>query len=137
MYIQMYIFFPFRFIRFYSVKSSGVNSENRKNWSFKGPIFVPFRFIRFYSCFFLAQPVNRLSGVAHYKNPSQTLKSHSQPVLKKLVSLDSTTFFQGLVLLNWPRPVQRGPDFCLFGWHLLVKDPDHASGITSNKFNFV
>ena len=79
-------------------------------------------------------PIFLLSGVAHYKNPSQTLKSHSQPVLKKLVSLDSTTFFQGLVLLNWPRPVQRGPDFCLFGWHLLVKDPDHASGITSNKF---
>ena len=70
---------------------------------------------------------------AHYKYQFCTQKSHSQPVLKKLVSLDSTTFFQGLVLLNRPRPTQRGPDSCLFGWHLLVKDPDHASGITSDQ----
>jgi hypothetical protein len=39
----------------------------------------------------------------HYKSKFVTLKKHSQPVLKKLVSLDSTTFFQSLDLLIWFR----------------------------------
>ena len=79
--------------------------------------------------------------------PSQTLKKHSQPVLKKLVSLDSTivsslsglvglvsvSAFQAFIL----RPVKRGPDFCLFGRHLSIKDPDHVSGITLTPISFV
>ena len=64
---------------------------------------------------------------------------HSQPVLKKLVSPDSATFFQSLDFahlvfrgkrlctgLITKHPGLRGPDFCLFGRLLSIKDLRHV-----------
>ena len=74
--------------------------------------------------------------LALYPHSAKTIES--QPVLKKLVSLDSTTFFQSLDLHSWFSEVSactglitkhqglRGPGFCLFGRLLSIKDLHHV-----------